>query len=133
MPNEEGCGVQADDLDLVLAADEANLDALLAPVPEFQAAEEVIGVYIENRCDDAATATVAIWHNSVRRISGDPPEEEDLWDADRTGQYLGLSRCTVLRKARRGSLPHRKLDGGAVRFVPAEIRRWADAQPGPRG
>jgi len=56
---------------------------------------------------------------------------ENLWDADRTGEYLGLSRCTVLRKARRGSIPYRKLEGGAVRFVPSEIRSWANAQPGP--
>ncbi len=57
---------------------------------------------------------------------------ENLWDADRTGEYLGLSRCTVLRKARRGSIPYRKLEGGAVRFVPSEVRLWADSQPGPR-
>jgi excisionase family DNA binding protein len=57
---------------------------------------------------------------------------ENLWDADRTGEYLRLSRCTVLRKARRGSIPYRKLEGGAVRFVPSEVRRWADSQPGPR-
>jgi excisionase family DNA binding protein len=69
---------------------------------------------------------------TVMNDAGSESTEENLWDADRAGAYLGLSRCTVLRKARRGSIPYRKLEGGAVRFVPSEIRRWADGQPGPR-
>lgn len=56
-------------------------------------------------------------------------DDDDLWDVERAAQYLGMSRHYVYRAAERGELPYRRI-GSRLRFVPAELRDWANRQSG---
>jgi len=56
---------------------------------------------------------------------------ESLWDVASAARYLGMSKDWVYKQAARGVLPYRKI-GGGLRFIPAEIRAWAESQPGVR-
>ena len=49
---------------------------------------------------------------------------EPLWDVQDSARYLKLSTKTVYRMAAAGSLPCVKV-GGALRFIPDHVRRWA--------
>ncbi len=43
--------------------------------------------------------------------------------ADELARILNVSRLTILRRAKRGTIPSFRV-GGAVRFDPANISRW---------
>ena len=55
------------------------------------------------------------------------PVDELLWDVDRAAEYLGMSKHWVYRAVAAGALPHRKI-GASVRFMPSELRSWANRQ-----
>lgn len=57
-------------------------------------------------------------------------ESEPLWTADEVARFLGLHPQTVYEKSRLGEIPSIKL-GSRLRFRPAEIRAWVDAQAKP--
>ena len=52
------------------------------------------------------------------------PTREDLWTTKEVGRFLHVSAKTVFELRKKG-LPFVKL-GGAVRFVPNEIRTYLD-------
>ncbi len=56
-------------------------------------------------------------------------DDEDLWDVGRAAQFLGVSRSWLYHRTEAGELPYRKI-GALLRFVPAELRAWVDAQTG---
>jgi predicted DNA-binding transcriptional regulator AlpA len=56
---------------------------------------------------------------------------EGYWATKQCAQFLGVDQCWVRRRAREGRLPYRRLNG-LLRFNAAEIREWADRQPGKR-
>jgi predicted DNA-binding transcriptional regulator AlpA len=56
---------------------------------------------------------------------------ENLWDVARAAGFFGMSKSWVYREAEGGNLPYRRI-GGRLRFVPAELRAWADRQRGAR-
>lgn len=61
-------------------------------------------------------------------------EDSGLWKVDEAAEYLGIRPKTLYEWVRKERVPHRKL-GFNVRFDPAELREWADAQsrgPGDR-
>lgn len=47
-----------------------------------------------------------------------------LLTARAVAEFLGVSTETVLRWHRKGKLPGRRLPGGALRFVEAELDEW---------
>ena len=51
-------------------------------------------------------------------------KSEDLWTTKEVGKFLHVSGKTVFELRKKG-LPYLKL-GGAVRFVPQEIREYLD-------
>lgn len=53
---------------------------------------------------------------------------ERLVTARELAEWLGLSSATVLDWFEAGRLPGFKLNGGPVRFRPAEIEAWLDRQ-----
>ncbi len=53
--------------------------------------------------------------------------DEDLWDVARAAQFLGMSVSWTYRAAETGVLPYRRI-GSRLRFVPAELRSWVQAQ-----
>lgn len=53
---------------------------------------------------------------------------EPLLTARQVAGLLALSPHTVLDWFERGELPGVKLNGRAVRFVPAEVRAWVEGQ-----
>ncbi|MBI3183318.1 MAG: helix-turn-helix domain-containing protein [Myxococcales bacterium] len=59
-----------------------------------------------------------------------PAPLENLWDARRVAEYLGASASAVYKWAERGELPCRRI-GALLRFVPAEVRAWAEGSEGP--
>ncbi len=48
---------------------------------------------------------------------------ERAMTADELARILNVSRLTILRRAKRGTIPSFRV-GGAVRFDPANISRW---------
>ena len=54
---------------------------------------------------------------------------EPLWLVDQVARFLGVSKYWVYRQAESGLLPYRKI-GGNLRFIPDELRRWVETQPG---
>jgi len=62
-------------------------------------------------------------HHSAPPLGDDrPPESEDLWTTREVGKFLHLSAKTISELRKKG-LPFVKL-GGAVRFVPREIKDY---------
>lgn len=59
----------------------------------------------------------------------EPTPVENLWDARRVAEYLGASVSFVYKAAERGHLPCRRL-GALLRFLPSEIRAWAESGQG---
>lgn len=58
---------------------------------------------------------------------GQLDRDEHLWDVLRTAEFLSMSKHWVYRAVAAGIIPYRKI-GAAIRFVPAEIKAWADAR-----
>lgn len=64
----------------------------------------------------------------VARVGAGPLiDEDDLWDVARAAKFLCMSRSWTYRAAESGILPYRRI-GSRLRFVPTELRAWADAQ-----
>lgn len=57
----------------------------------------------------------------------------DMWLVEHVAQFLGRSHDWVYDKTAAGVLPHRKLTGGRLVFIPDEVDAWWRAQPGFRG
>ena len=53
-----------------------------------------------------------------------------LWNADDVAGYLRVSISWVRHRVAANKIPHRRVGGWLVRFVPAEIRTWALQAPG---
>lgn len=53
---------------------------------------------------------------------------EPLWDIRDTMSWFKCSRGTVYRLVRECGLPAIKPGGGDLRFVPDEVRAWAESQ-----
>jgi excisionase family DNA binding protein len=52
-------------------------------------------------------------------------KSEALWTVGDVANYLKASTSYVYKAAERGDIPCRRL-GALLRFVPREIRRWAE-------
>lgn len=52
-------------------------------------------------------------------------EQWRLWNVEETSRSLGRSVRWVRERAKRGELPHVKLDGGALAFDPKDVRAFA--------
>ncbi len=48
----------------------------------------------------------------------------NLWRARHAAVFLEVSRSHVYDLAKKGKLPHVKLGGRVIRFVPEELARW---------
>ena len=48
-------------------------------------------------------------------------------NAEQLAELLGMSRITILRRAKRGTIPSFRV-GSSVRFDPANIAKWLLAQ-----
>ena len=63
---------------------------------------------------------------------------DGLLNITEVARLLGLSVPTIRRWTACGTIPHFKVNGGAIRFDPAELRRWVEQyhvqgwQPGRR-
>lgn len=53
---------------------------------------------------------------------------EALWTADQVAEFLGVSRAWVYGAARKGALPHIKLSGQTIRFIPETMRAFVQEQ-----
>ena len=62
------------------------------------------------------------------RISNSESELEPLVRASKVAKLLDVSSKTVLRWAKLGTLPHRRLNDTTVRFLLPEVRTWVDCQ-----
>lgn len=59
-----------------------------------------------------------------------PPRREPLLlTARQAGEYLGLSKDYMYRKASEGLVPHRRI-GNRTRFIRTELDEWVRRQPG---
>jgi excisionase family DNA binding protein len=56
---------------------------------------------------------------------GPTPQLENLWTTKQAAEFLHVSTKTIFVLRRKRGLPYIKL-GGAVRFVPEEIRKYLD-------
>lgn len=54
--------------------------------------------------------------------------DEPLWTAEDVGEFLRVKRDTVWNMVQDGRLPHLRLANGRLRFRPASIRAWVEAQ-----
>lgn len=50
---------------------------------------------------------------------------EQLWSVKEVMHFLGAKRSWVYARVRAGELPHIRLGGQMVRFVPDDVKRWA--------
>jgi excisionase family DNA binding protein len=57
--------------------------------------------------------------------AGAVTEIERLWTVANVADYLQASTSYVYKCAERGEIPCRRL-GALLRFVPADVRRWAE-------
>lgn len=57
-------------------------------------------------------------------------EPEPLWTVEEVAVFLGVHVQTVYEKSRLGEIPSIKI-GSRLRFRPAEIQAWVDAQKRP--
>lgn len=51
-----------------------------------------------------------------------------LWRYREAAAFLGLSEITLRRFVMMKRIPHMKIGGKAVRFNPAALKQWAQAQ-----
>ena len=52
---------------------------------------------------------------------------ETLWGYKQVAEFLNVKLSTVYAKVCRKEIPHRRLSGRLVRFVPSEIAAWVEA------
>jgi predicted DNA-binding transcriptional regulator AlpA len=70
-------------------------------------------------------------HDAVAMCSLAPvalPPETELWDITHAAQFLKMSTSWVYKRVERGDLPCKRIHGWALRFVPADLRAWAEEQ-----
>ena len=69
-------------------------------------------------------------NQSRRPTSSEPPIDavERLWTVRDVAAYLKASTSYVYKAAERGEVPCRRL-GALLRFVPSEVRAWAEGSP----
>jgi hypothetical protein len=56
------------------------------------------------------------------------PADTELWRIQHAAQFLKMSVGWVYKRVERGELPCVRVNGWALRFVPADLRRWASLQ-----
>ena len=49
-----------------------------------------------------------------------------MWEVGHVARFLKRSESWVYKKTAAGVLPVHRLDGWGLRYVPLEIRNWAD-------
>ncbi|WP_239015447.1 helix-turn-helix domain-containing protein [Archangium violaceum] len=64
-------------------------------------------------------------NNNERMVA--PMPDDSAWTVAEAATFLGIARSTLYRKAAEGAVPSFKV-GGALRFSPAKLREWRDAQ-----
>jgi excisionase family DNA binding protein len=57
-----------------------------------------------------------------------PLNLEDLWTVADVARLLRLKKSWVYEHVNNGTLPHLRLGGGPVRFVPDDVRAWVARQ-----
>jgi excisionase family DNA binding protein len=60
-----------------------------------------------------------------RRPPRHAPGADDLWDVHRAASFLSMSKHWVYKAVAGGAIPYRRI-GSAIRFIPAELRAWAN-------
>lgn len=50
---------------------------------------------------------------------------EQLWTVEDVCKFLSARRSWVYARVRAGELPHIRLGGQMVRFIPDDVKRWA--------
>ena len=53
---------------------------------------------------------------------------EQLWSVDQVCHFLGVKRTWVYAHVATKELPHVRLSGQCIRFVPDDVRRWVDSR-----
>ena len=56
------------------------------------------------------------------------PPDNELWEVGHVARFLKRSVSWVYKKSAVGVLPVHRLDGWGLRYVPAEMRAWAEGQ-----
>jgi predicted DNA-binding transcriptional regulator AlpA len=56
------------------------------------------------------------------------PPDNEMWEVAHVARFLKRSESWVYKKSSSGVLPVHRLDGWGLRYVPAEIRAWAQRQ-----
>ena len=56
------------------------------------------------------------------------PPDNELWEVGDVARFLKRSVSWVYKKSSAGVLPVHRLDGWGLRFVPSELRSWAEGQ-----
>jgi excisionase family DNA binding protein len=59
---------------------------------------------------------------------GDLPPETELWRIAHAAQFLKMSPSWIYKRVERGELPFVRVNGWALRFIPADLRAWAESQ-----
>jgi excisionase family DNA binding protein len=57
---------------------------------------------------------------------------KEVLSADEAAEFLGLSKVTVLRRARAGDIPCRRMGQRKLFFLRKEIMGWVNNLPGRR-
>lgn len=66
---------------------------------------------------------------AARRCGAPPaalPPDNELWDVAAAAQFLKMSPSWIYKRVERGELPCVRVNGWALRFVPARLREWAE-------
>lgn len=58
----------------------------------------------------------------------DLPPETELWRIAHAAQFLKMSPSWIYKRVERGELPCVRVNGWALRFIPADLRAWAESQ-----
>lgn len=62
---------------------------------------------------------------SASNDRNDDRHGESLWDVPQAAEYLHMSKSWVYRAVEKNVIPSKRL-GGALRFVPAHLRQYAE-------
>jgi predicted DNA-binding transcriptional regulator AlpA len=80
-----------------------------------------------NRVPAALSRTAAAAVPSPPSSPALPPDNE-LWDVAAAAQFLKMSASWIYKRVEHGELPCVRVNGWALRFVPAQLREWAEGQ-----
>jgi len=56
------------------------------------------------------------------------PPDSELWRIQHAARFLKMSRGWVYKRVERGEIPCIRVNGWALRFVPTQLRAWAEGQ-----